>query len=124
MTRRYTDTSLTFLVKNRDLRNASHVYVTFSQHIPEDLTPDDIGSLYNIAGGNHTVETITIEASNITYSSPNSLVIIDLSQAQTSNFQEGFVRVQVNWLDSSGKRKATVTKKIKHRPNLCEEVLP
>lgn len=121
MTRRYTDSSLTLLVKNKNLTSASHVYVTFSQYSPEDVRADDAGSIYR--GGLASKESVTIECTNVSYVSPNSVLVVALNQEQSSKFKNGYLRVQVNWLDSGNKRHATVVKKIRHRPNIYEEVL-
>ena len=122
MPRRYTDSSLTLLVRNLDLRSARKVYVTISQYQPVDCYPSDYGSGYT-SGGPFGKQETTIQVSNITYTSPNTLLVVNLTQQNTAAFKSGYLRVQVNWIDSSGKRKATVIKKIRHRANLHEEVL-
>lgn len=120
MTRRYTDASLTLLVRNTDLRNMRHVYVTFSQYIPEDVKGDDAPMSF---GNLSKKETVTIETTNVTYNNPNTLVVVALNQQNSSKFKTGYLRVQINWIDTNNKRHATVVKKIKHKPNIYEEVL-
>lgn len=122
MTRRYTDTTLTLLVKNRDLSNAQHVYVTISQYIPDDVDLANTGSSWNYSNMFDKKE-ITIESNSISYTDPNTIVIVNISQEQNGQFKEGYVRIQINWIDQSGKRKATVVKRLKHHENLHEEVL-
>jgi hypothetical protein len=119
MTRRYTDTTLTLLVKNTDLRTARQVYVTISQNLPEDLDPSENGT-YGVPFGKNE---ITIQANSVSYSSPNTIVIVYLTQEQNAQFKSGYVRMQINWIDNAGKRKATVIKRIKHIGNLHEEVI-
>ncbi len=106
MPRRYTDTTLSLLVKNRDLSNASHVYVTICQYIPEDVSNTTSG--FNM-GINSKKET-TIEATSVSYSNPNTVIVINLTQEQNALFEEGFVLLQVNWIYSNNKRKATIVK--------------
>ncbi len=119
MTRRYTDTTLTLLLKNVNLSSARQVYVTISQNAPEDIDPSD-GNGYNAL---FDKKEITIQSNSVSYSSPNTTVVVNLTQAQNSQFKTGYVRLQVNWIDSSGKRKASVIKRIKHHANLHEEVI-
>lgn len=121
MSRRYTDASFTLLVRNTNLTNASKIYVTFSQYQPEDVLADDVEHMYS--GGLNTKVTESVLCSNRTYNSPNTVLIVGLNQTKTAKFKNGYLRVQVNWLDSSGNRHATVVKKIRHRPNIQEEVI-
>lgn len=122
MTRRYTDATLTLLVKNRDLTSASHVYVTISQYIPDDLINSNAGVAF-YGGNQFDKKKITIESTNVSYANPNTVVVINLNQEQNAMFKEGYVRIQINWIDSSNKRKATVVKRLRHYENLHEEVL-
>ena len=123
MPRRYTDTTLTFLVKNTNLSSARKVYVTISQYIPDDLSQANLNSSVYSGGSTYAKEEITVQSNSVAYSSPNTIVIIDLTQEQTARFKNGYVRCQVNWIDSTGKRKATAVKRVRHYENLHEEVL-
>ena len=122
MTRRYTDTTLTLLVKNRNITTASHVYVTLSQYIPDDVNGSSTDLTF-YSGGFFRKKKLTIESSSVSYSNPNTIVVINLTQEQNAMFQEGYIRIQINWIDSSNNRKATVIKRIRHHANLHEEVL-
>lgn len=122
MTRRYTDTTLTLLVKNTDLRTARNVYVTICQYSPDDLATTNFQSI-NSGINSYDRKEVTIQSNSVTYSNPNTTVIVNLTQEQNAMFKEGHVRVQINWIDSSGKRKATVVRRMKHHENLHEEVI-
>lgn len=121
MSRRYTDSSFTLLVRNTNLSNARSIYVTFSQYQPEDVLSDDVAQAYS--GGLNAKVSETVQCTNRTYTSPNTVLVVGLNQAKTAKFKHGYLRVQVNWIDSSGNRHATVVKKIRHRPNIYEEVI-
>lgn len=121
MTRRYTDQTLTLLVRNQNLTTARKVYVTISQYIPEDTVSNSTDSLYGSSA--YDRKELTIQSNSVTYSNPNTTVIVQISQEQNAMFKEGYVRVQINWIDSAGKRKATIVKKLRHNENLYEEVL-
>lgn len=122
MTRRYTDQTLTLLVKNRDLRNSSGVYITISQYTPEDVIQNTTSASF-YSGTSYDKTELTLQAKSVSYSNPNSVVLVDLTQEQNALFKEGYVRIQINWIDSSHKRKATVVKRLRHHENLHEEVI-
>ncbi len=78
---------------------------------------------------------VTIEQGNKEYDLTDGVVTYDegddgathirvaLSQAQTGSLRKGKCKVQVNWIDQSGNRNATVIKETEVLANLLDRVV-
>ncbi len=99
--RRYTTPTLPVFVQGIDLTEFD-VYVTLAQrtHV-KTVNADDME--YNEEG--------------------NTRINVDLSQFETAEFREGAIKLQVNWVDTEGKRYATNEATIQMCGNLLEEVI-
>lgn len=98
--RRYTTPTLQLTVKGVDLTDTS-VYVTLAQY----------------------EKSITVENPQMSYDGEDTLIEVDMSQADSGGFQRGSAQVQINWKDTAGKRDATVIKTICVGDNLLREVI-
>lgn len=99
---RYTTPAIPLTIEGKDI-TAHDIYVTFEQ-----------GSLELTKTGTDLV---------VSFSDPDTLITVTLTQEETAAFSEAPVTVQVNWITSSGVRGATVKKTISVHGNLLEEVL-
>ena len=99
--RRYTTPTHSLVVEGVDLTDMD-VFVTYAQGCNKlTLQPDD--ATYDVDTGNTTVE-------------------VTLSQAQTASFVAGKrVAVQVNAIDSEGRRNSTSVKEVVVTQNLLDE---
>lgn len=67
---------------------------------------------------------LDVETDAITYDGEDSIVEVELTQAQTAAFREGRkLLVQVNWVYPTGKRDATVQAEVDVMGNLLEREL-
>ena len=67
---------------------------------------------------------LDVEADTITYDGEDSIVSVELTQAQTAAFREGRkLLVQINWIYLNGKRDATVQAEVDVMGNLLEREL-
>ncbi len=79
-------------------------------------------SVYVTIGQGET--TITIDDATVTVEGGSSTIEVTLSQTETAAFSRGSCDVQVNWLDASGNRTATVVRSIPIGVQLLDSVLP
>lgn len=105
--RKYTSPTQQLIIDGIDLTDKS-VYVTYSQ--------DNTKLTYH----DEDIEVEKIVQDDLT----STIISIYMSQEDTSKFNViKDAEVQVNWLDSDGKRNATSIAKIKINRNLLEEVI-
>lgn len=99
----YTDAPFTITVDDADFTAAQEIHVTVAQG--EDV--------YFDLSESNTVQVIG-----------RSELLVELTQAQTGAFKDNEVaKMQVNWIDANGKRKATVVSSIKIKRNLLKGVI-
>lgn len=67
--------------------------------------------------------TITIDDATVTVEGGSSTIEVTLSQTETAAFSRGSCDVQVNWMDATGKRTATVVRSIPIGVQLLDSVL-
>lgn len=66
---------------------------------------------------------ITIDDATVTVEGGSSTIDVTLTQAQTALFSRGSCNVQVNWMDATGNRTATVVRSIPIGVQLLDSVL-
>lgn len=66
---------------------------------------------------------LDLVADDVTYDGSDTHIYLRLSQAQTSIFFKGSVRVQVNWISPDGRRDATLEAVIPWHGNLLDKVV-
>lgn len=66
---------------------------------------------------------ITIDDATVTVDGGCSTIEVTLSQAETAAFSRGSCNVQVNWMDATGNRAATVVRSIPIGVQLLDSVL-
>lgn len=66
---------------------------------------------------------ITIDDAVVTVEDGHTTIEVTLSQAETAAFSRGSCNVQVNWMDVTGKRTATVVRSIPIGVQLLDSVL-
>ena len=99
---RCTTPTLTLQIPGRDLRECEIVVTLKSNYKTINKTNNDL-----------TVE----------YSGDTTILYVQLTQADTIEMSAGNVNIQVNWLNSSGKREATCTSCIDVAENLYNRVM-
>lgn len=95
---RYTTPTYELTIDDVDL-TGMQVYVTFSQH------------------GN----VVTIDDPVITVDDGTTTITCSLTQAESAAFRAGTMEVQVNWLDASHNRCATLVKQVPVEVQLLQE---
>lgn len=68
--------------------------------------------------------SLTIEDPPATYDGHRTTLAVTLTQAQTALFARGAADVQVNWLDTGGRRAATAVQSVRVGTQLLPEVKP
>lgn len=66
---------------------------------------------------------ITIDDATVTVDDGTSTIEVTLSQTETAAFSRGSCDVQVNWIDATGNRTATVVRSIPIGVQLLDSVL-
>ena len=97
MATQYTTPTLKLLVEDADLTDC-RVFVSLQQRGAE----------------------LDLEADSVAHDSPDTIIRVRLTQAQTALFSEGRVRVQVNWITPDGYRDATERRDVRWDGNLLE----
>ena len=97
-----TPTFVLTLPSDVDLTDATNIYFTVTQVGQPNISVTKHGNDINIEGNQ---------------------VSIFLSQAETLQFCEGFVEVQLNWVYSTGERACTKVVRIKVEKNLLKRVI-
>lgn len=113
---RYTTPTIALRVPNRDLTN-SKVWVTMRQK-------------HFIRSGRYSSEvgyaTLTIDTLTTILVGTDTYVTFNLAQEQTAMFDPSSSEqtyIQVNWMNSDGRREATKIRPIENLENLLQEVL-
>lgn len=101
--KRYTTPTMALIINKPELTDAAALFVTFKQG-SNVLTIDD-----NIT---------------ITPTDTGVQLEVELTQLQTSGFNPGNAQIQVNWLETDGKRGATEVASVSITDNLLNSVLP
>ena len=89
----------------------------------QDLTGCDVVVSYRQRMGNSMIDNaVDIDDATVTYDGSDSTITVGLTQLQTAGFVAGKrCMVQVNWINSSGVRKATDVAYVPVSDNLYEE---
>lgn len=103
--RQYTDPTYTLLVKKMTIAPTDRIFISFADSQRRKLL---------------TITECTVR----TGEEDGTYLDFELTQAQTGMFNyHNSVSVQVNWIDSFGKRHATEIKEVPSLENLIKEVL-
>ena len=104
----YTTPTITLKVEDVNISSGYDVYATLEQG-KYKLTK---------SGSDLTLTTETVQQHT------NTIITFELSQEESASFDYSrYVNVQVNWINSSGKRAATEIKTIEVMRNLLNEVI-
>lgn len=96
-------------------------YTTPTEHLVikgVDLSACDV--MVSMSQGGRQLDLV---ADDVTYDGSDTHIYLRLSQAQTSIFFKGSVRVQVNWISPDGRRDATLEAVIPWHGNLLDKVV-
>ena len=94
----YTDVLISFTVTGVDMTTISEPHITFEQ-------------------GNTLVDVTDIDIIDA------STFAVRLSQAQTGRFKDGAIKLQLNYFNALGKRKASKPAEISAQSNLLKRIL-
>lgn len=113
---RYTTPAIALRVPNNDL-TSSKVWVTIRQRHLNRVNRYETEVGYT---------TLTVDDANTALVDTDTYVTFSLSQDQSAMFDVSSseqVYVQVNWMDSNGRRQATKIRPLENLENLLQEVL-
>ena len=102
----WTTPQFEFLIEGYDLSGAD-VEITFEQYRASGVT----------------LVNLTVEPDSVAYADGASTVAITLTQQQSGQFEEGTVKVMINWLDGSDLRWPTAICELVASDNLLREVM-
>ena len=94
----YTDVLITFTVTGVDMTTVTNPHITFEQ-------------------GGTIIDVTDIDITDA------STFILRLSQAQTGRFKPGAIKLQMNYFNALGKRKASNPVEISAKSNLLKRIL-
>lgn len=103
---RYTTPTHTLIVGGVDLTDCD-VYVSYRQ----------------VKGSSKNANSADIDDPTVAYDGTDTVITVPLTQLQTGGFTPGRAQVQVNWITSSGIRRATEIATINVTDNLLQEVI-
>lgn len=102
--RQYTSPLQTLFIKGYQLEDTDRVFVTYSDKLRKKV--------------------VTVTDCTVTAEEDGTRIDVQLTQEDTGKFcTHEPISVQVNWITSSGKRKATAVANIRCEENLIKEVI-